>query len=67
MRMSANFRTVFSESQNADPLDLDAELKTYFNAQMQNDHSKSFKVICFGVSEELLWEYTVQYNNCSLA
>jgi len=30
----------------------------------QNDHSKSFKVIRFGVNEELLWGYIVQYNNC---
>jgi len=31
MRSSANFRTVFSESQNANPLD--AELKTHVNAK----------------------------------
>jgi len=31
MRSSANFRTIFSESQNANPSD--AELKTHFNAK----------------------------------
>jgi len=30
----------------------------------QNDHSRSFKVIRFGVNEELLRGYIVQYNNC---
>jgi len=30
----------------------------------QNDHSRSFKVIRFGVSEEPLRGYIVQYNNC---
>jgi len=33
---------------------------------MQNDHSRSFKVIRFGVSEEPLRGYIVQYNNCGL-
>jgi len=32
----------------------------------QNDHSRSFKVIRFGVNEEPLRGYTVQYNNCGL-
>ena len=32
----------------------------------QNDHSRSFKVIRFGVSEEPLRGYIVQYNNCGL-
>jgi len=30
----------------------------------QNDHSRSFKVIRFGVNEEPLRAYIVQYNNC---
>jgi len=30
----------------------------------QNDHSRSFKVIRFGVNEEPLRGYIVQYNNC---
>jgi len=30
---------------------------------MQNDHSRSFKVIRFGVNEEILRGYIVQYNN----
>jgi len=59
MQSSANFRTVLSESQNANPLD--AELKTYFNAKWP------FKVICFGVSEEPLRDYIEQYNNYGLA
>ena len=50
------------DSPNANPLD--AELKTHLT---QNDHSKSFKVICFGVHEEPLRGYIVQYNNCGLA
>ena len=33
---------------------------------MENDYSQSFKVICFGVSEEPLRGYIVQYNNCGL-
>jgi len=33
---------------------------------MQNNHSKSFKVICFGVNEEPLRGDIVQYNNCGL-
>jgi len=32
----------------------------------QNDHSRSFRVIRFGVNEEPLRGYIVQYNNCSL-
>ena len=32
----------------------------------QNDHSRSFKVIRFGVNEEQLRGYIVQYNNCGL-
>jgi len=32
----------------------------------QNDHSRSFKVIRFGVNEEPLRGYIVQYNNCGL-
>jgi len=30
----------------------------------QNDHSRLFKVIRFGVNEEPLRGYIVQYNNC---
>jgi len=30
----------------------------------QNDHSRSFKVIRFGINEEPLRGYIVQYNNC---
>jgi len=56
MRSSANFGTVFSESQNASPFD--AELGPDFNAK--------FKVIRFGVNEEPLRVYTVQYNNVAL-
>jgi len=58
MRSSANFRTVFSESQNANPLD--AKPETDFNAKWP------FKVIRFGVNEEPLRGYIVQYNNCGL-
>ena len=32
----------------------------------QNDHPRSLKVIRFGVSEEALSGYIVQYNNCGL-
>jgi len=60
MRSSANFRIVFSESQNTSPLD--AELGPDFNA---NDHSRSFNVIRFGVNGESLRGYIVQYN-CGL-
>jgi len=49
---------VFSESQNASPLD--AEPETDFNAKWL------FKVIHFGVSEQPLRGYIVQYNNCGL-
>jgi len=58
MRSSANFRIVFSESQNTSPLD--AELGPDFNAKWP------FKVIRFGVNEEPLRGYIVQYNNCGL-
>ena len=33
----------------------------------QNDHSRSLKVIHFGVSKKLLTGYIVQYNNCGIA
>ena len=33
---------------------------------MQNDHSRSFKVIRFGVNEKPLKGYIVQYNNWGL-
>jgi len=33
----------------------------------QNGHSRSFKVICFGVNEEPLRGCIVQYNDCGLA
>jgi len=33
----------------------------------QNDHSRSLKVICFGVSEKPLRGHIVQYNNCGIA
>jgi len=58
MRSSANFRIVFSESQNASPLG--AELRPDFNGKWP------FKVIRFGVNEEPLRGYIVQYNNCGL-
>ena len=32
----------------------------------QNGHSRSYKVIYFGVSEETLRVYIVQYNNCGV-
>jgi len=51
MRSSANFRTVFSQSQNANPLD--AEPETHLNAKIP------FKVIYFGVTEEPLRGYIV--------
>ena len=62
MRSSANFRTVFSESQNANPLD--AEPETYFDAKWL------FKVIQ-GRLFRRQWRATkglhiVQYNNVAL-
>jgi len=59
LRSSANFRTVFSESQNASPLDPDREPD--FNAKWP------FKVIqghLFRCQWEPLTGYIVQYNNC---
>ena len=56
VRSSAYFRTVFS--QNAKPLDAEHET--------QYDHSRSFKVIRFGVNEEPLRGYIVQYNYCGV-
>ena len=61
LRSSANFRTVFSKSQNANPLDAE-----FGPGLTQNDHSRSFKVIRFGINEEPLRGYIVQYNNCGL-
>jgi len=58
MRSSANFLTVFSESQHAKPLV--AEPETDFNAKW------SFKVIYSSVTEEPLRDYIAQYNNCGL-
>jgi len=55
---SVNFRTVFSESQNANPFD--AELEPDFKAKWP------FKVTRFGVNENPLRGYIVQYNNCGL-
>jgi len=40
MRTSANFRTVFSECQNVNPLD--AELETHFNATARAIHCKLY-------------------------
>jgi len=53
---------VFSESQNANPLDV--ELEPDFNAKWSFKVIQDFKVIRFGVSEEPLTGYIVQYNNC---
>jgi len=64
MRSSANFRAVFPESQNANPLD--AELEPDFNAKLPIDDSRLFKVIRFGVNEEPLRGYLVQYNQYGL-
>jgi len=57
MRSSANFRIAFSKSQNASPLDAESD-----QILTQNDHSRSFKVISFGVNEEPLRGYIVGYN-----
>jgi len=51
----------FSESQNASPLDAEPD-----HILTQNNHSRSFNVICFGVNEEQLRGYIVQYNICGL-
>ena len=61
MRSSANFRTVFSKSQNANPLD--AEPETHFSAKWP------FKVIkghLFPCQWRALRGYIVQHNNCGL-
>jgi len=58
MRSSANFR---SESQSANPLYAEAK-----HILTQNDHSGSFKVICFRDSEDPLRGYVVHYNKCGL-
>jgi len=59
MRSSANFWTVFSESQNANPLD--AELGPDFDAKWL------FKVIQgHPFRQEPLRGYIVQHNNCGL-
>ena len=60
MRTSANFRTVFSESQNVNPLD--AELETYFNAIKMTIQGH----FCFGVNEEPIRGYIKHYNNSGL-
>jgi len=54
---STNFQAVFSESHNANLLD--AELGPDFNA---NDHSRSVKVMRFGVNEQPLRGYIEGYN-----
>jgi len=58
-RSSANFRTVLSESQKHQP-----RMSSSNQILTQNDNSRSFKVIRFGVNEEPLRGYIVQYNNC---
>jgi len=58
---SANFRIVFSESQKDNALDPSSN-----QILTQNDHSRLFKVIRFGVNEERVRGYIVQYNNCGL-
>jgi len=55
MRSSANFRAVFSESQNANPLDV--KLEPDFNTKLP------FKVIRFSVNEEPPRGYIVQYGH----
>ena len=56
MRSSANFRTVFSEARTpANWMPSSDQILT------QNDHSRSFKVIRFGVNEEPLRGYIVQF------
>jgi len=56
---SSNFRTVLSESQKRQ-LIIVAEPETDFYANW------SFKVIYFDVTEEPLWDYMAQYNNCGI-
>ena len=61
MRRSANFRTVLSETRTPTHW-----MSSSNQILTQNDHSRSFKVIRFGVNEEPLWGYIVQYQNCGL-
>jgi len=61
MRSSANFRTVFHESQNANSLD--AQPETHFNSKWP------FKVIqshLFRCQRRVTTKGLVQYNNCGL-
>ena len=62
MCRSGNFRTVFSGTTTPTH-----QMPSSKHILAQNDNSKSFKVICFGVSEEPLRGYIVQHNNCGLA
>ena len=61
MGSSANFRTVLSKTGDANPLV--AEPKQILT---QNGHSRSLKVIYFGIIEEPLMGYIVQDNKCGL-
>ena len=50
------------KARNANPLVVEPEADFF----TQNGHSRSFKVIYFGVTEEPLRQYIAQYNNCRL-
>jgi len=57
MRSTANFRTVMPESQNMQTRDM----LIARHILIQNGHSRSFKVIYFGVNEKSLRDYILQY------
>jgi len=62
MGSSANFRTVLSESRRRQPISCTSPKQIL----TQNGHSRSFKVICFGIVEEPIMGYIAQYNKCGL-
>ena len=62
MGSSANFRRVLSVSRRRQPISCRAQKQIL----TQNGHLRSFKVIYFGIIEEPLMCYIVQYNKCGL-
>ena len=63
MGSSANFRTDLSETWRRQPI---SWLQSPKQILTQNGHSRTFKVISFGIIEELLMGYIAQYNKCGL-
>ena len=64
MGSSANFRTVLSENRRRQPISWQS--RNRFWRKIAIHHSRSFKVIYFGIIEDPLIGYIAHYNKCGL-